>query len=189
MHLLAWVRLTIARHPWIYWMTIAALASLAGLSAQRAIAGVDAQRRSWGQQQSVWMTTVAIEAGQVIAAERNEVPAAVVPLDAAVDVRSGTIARQHIGAGEMVTRSDISASGPAGLIPSDWAAFAVPASVEHFTTGDHVNAYTADEFLTAGLVIAVGESELMVAIPVASGPALAAALLADAVTLALTPGP
>ena len=189
MHLLAWTRLTLARHPWIYWVTIAAVASLAGLSAQRAIAGVDAQRRSWGPQQSVWMTTVAVDAGQVIAAERSEVPAAVVPIDAAMEVRSGTIARQHIGAGEIVTRSDIAASGPAGLIPADWAAFAVPASVDHFTTGDHVNAYTGDQFLTPGLVIAVSESELMVAIPVASAPALAAALLADAVVLALTPGP
>ena len=189
MHQLAWIRLMVARHPWIYWLVIAALASLVGLSAQRTIAGVDAQRRSWGKQQTVWMTTAAIEAGHVITADRNEVPVAVVPDDAAVELRAGSIARQHIGAGEIVTSADITASGPAGLIPRDWAAFAVPASVEHFAIGDHVGVYTADQFLTPGVVIAAGESELMVAIPTASAPALAAALLADAVTLALTPGP
>ena len=189
MHQLAWIRLMVARHPWIYWLTIAALASLVGLSAQRAVAGVDAQRRSWGRQQSVWVASAATEAGEVIAADRSEVPAAVAPVEAALEVRPGTVARQHIGAGEIVTSSDITAAGPAGLIPADWAAFALPASVEHFTTGDHVGVYAGDQFLTPGLVVATGETDLMVAIPAASAPALAAALLAGAATLALTPGP
>ena len=189
MHQLAWIRLMVARHPWVYWLTIAGLASLVALGAQRAVAGVDAQRRSWGQQQSVWMTTTAIEPGQVIAADRNEVPAAVVPVDAADEVHAGMVARQHIGAGEIVTKGDITAAGAAGLIPTGWSAFAVPASVEHFATGDHVGVYAGDQYLSPGFVVATGESDLMVAVPAESAPALAASLLANAVTLALTPGP
>ncbi|MEY2582746.1 MAG: hypothetical protein QOE09_2595 [Ilumatobacteraceae bacterium] len=189
MHQLAWIRLMVARHPWIYWLTIAAVASLVAVGAQRVVAGVDAQRRSWGRQQSVWIATVGIEPGQAIAADRNEVPAAVVPIDAAVHVDAGAVARQHIGAGEIVTNADLTATGVAGLIPAEWSAFAVPESVEHFTTGDHVGVYTGDRLLAPGLVVAAGTSELMVAVPDASAPALAAALLADAVTLALTPSP
>ncbi len=189
MHQLAWIRLMVARHPWVYWLTIAALAALIALGAQRAVAGVDAQRRSWGRQQSVWMTTTAIEPGQVIAAGRNEVPAAVVPVDAADEVHAGMVARQQIGAGEIVTKGDITAAGAAGLIPTGWSAFAVPASVEHFATGDHVGVYAGDQYLSPGLVVAAGDSDLMVAVPAESAPALAASLLANAVTLALTPGP
>ena len=189
MHQLAWIRLMVARHPWVYWLTIAALAALVAVGAQRAVARVDAQRRTWGQQQSVWITTSGIEPGQVIAADRNDVPAAIVPVDAAEEVHAGTVARQHLGAGEIVTNGDITAAGAAGLIPIGWSAFAVPASVEHFTTGDHVGVYAGDQYLAPGLVVAAGDSDLMVAVPAGSAPALAASLLANAVTLALTPGP
>ena len=57
----------------------------------------------------------------------------------------------------------------------------------HFAVGDHLNVYAGDQFVAAGLVVDVGESDVMVAIPVDAAPALAAAVLADTVTLALTP--
>ena len=70
MHLLAWVRLMVARHPWIYWLAIVAVAGVAAVGSASALAGVDAARRSWGEQSTVWMTTSAIEPGQSIAATR-----------------------------------------------------------------------------------------------------------------------
>ena len=48
---------------------------------------------------------------------------------------------------------------------------------------------SSDHLVAAGLVIDVGESELMVAIPAAAAPAMSTALLADAVTLGLTSNP
>jgi hypothetical protein len=189
MHQLAWVRLMIARHPWVYWLTIAVLTGVVGLSASRAVAGVDAARRSWGEQQPVWIATSAIEPGQVIMAERREVPSAVVPPGAVAVPPDGSVARQHIGPGEIVTNSDVTAAGTAGLVPDGWVAFAVPASVEHFAIGDHLRVYSADQLVAAGLVVDDGDSELMVAIPSDAAPAMATALLADAVTLGLTPGP
>jgi hypothetical protein len=65
----------------------------------------------------------------------------------------------------------------------------VPASIDHFAIGDHLRVYAGGQLVGSGLVVDVGESELMVAIPTAAAPALATALLANAVTLGLTPGP
>ena len=189
MHQLAWIRLMLARHPWTYWLVIAVLAGAVGLSAARAVARIDAARRSWGVHQSVWTATASIEPGQPITAERRAVPRAVVPDGAALDVPSGAIARQQLAAGEIVTDADVSASGSAGLIPDAWVAFVVPASVEHSAVGDHLDVFSSDHLVAAGLVIDVGESELMVAIPAVAAPAMSTALLADAVTLGLTSNP
>ena len=189
MHQLAWVRLMVARHPSIYWMTIAVVAGAVGLSAAKAIAGVEAARKSWGQQATVWVATVAIEPGQPIAVEAREVPEAVVPIGAVSHSPVGAAARQRIGPGEIVTTSDVTATGAVGLIPDGWVAFAVPASAGRFATGNHVDVYSADQLVAAGVVVADGDSDVMVAIPATAAPTMAAGLLADAVTLGLTPGP
>jgi hypothetical protein len=189
MHQLAWVRLMIARHPWAYWVVVVVLAGAVGLGVARSLADVDAARRSWGTQQPVWIATSAIEPGQMITAEHREVPSAVVPPGAVDAAPDGSVARQHIGPGEIVTNSDVTAAGTAALVPDGWVAFAVPASVEHFAIGDHLRVYSADQLVAAGLVVDDGDSALMVAIPSDAAPAMATALLADAVTLGLTPGP
>ena len=188
MHQLAWVRLMVARHPWTYWLVVAVLAGAVGLSAARAVEGVDAARRSWGEQQPVWTATVAIEPGQPITAERRDFPSAVVPSIAVRDMPSGAVVRQHLAAGEIVTDADVAADGAAALVPDGWVAFAVPASVEHFAVADHLEVYAADQRVAAGLMIDVGESEVMVAIPATAAPAMASGLLANAVTLGLTSG-
>ena len=189
MHLLARVRLMVARHPWTYWVAIAALSGALALGVARAMAGVDAARRSWGDQETVWIASAAIEPGQPIVAARSDVPRAVVPAGAIDGRPIDVVARQHIGPGEIITNADIAIAGPAGLIPDGWVAFAVPATVEHFAIGDHLEVYTAEQLVGAGLVVDRGESELMVAIPADAAPAMATALLADAVTLGLSPGP
>jgi hypothetical protein len=189
MHQLAWVRLMVARHPWVYWLTIAIVAGVVGISASRAVAAVDAARRSWGQQQTVWIASAAVEPGDAIAAERRQVPRAVVPPDAVDVPPEGSVARQHLGPGEIVTTADVISPGSAGLVPAGWVAFAVPAYVEHFAVADHVHVYSGDQLVASGLVVDIGESELMVAIPTTAAPAMATALLANAVIIGLTPGP
>lgn len=189
MHQLAWVRLMVARHPWIYWLAIVVTVGIIALGAARAMADVDAERRSWGSQQNVWIATTAIEPGQLITAAARDVPSAVVPTGAVVDSPQGMFALQRVGPGEIVTDSDVTARGSAGLIPDGWVAFAVTASVEHFAIGDHLKVYPGDQLVTAGVVIDARDAELMVAVPADSAPAMAAALLADTVTLGLTRGP
>jgi hypothetical protein len=188
-HQLAWLRLMVARHPWIYWLAIAVTAGVIALGAASAAAGVDAARRSWGQQRTVWVATAGIDPGKPIAAAPRDFPAAVVPPAAVVETPNGATSRQRIGPGEIVTDADVTTGGSAGLIPDGWVAFAVTASVEHFATGDHLEVYSGDHLVTAGVVIDAGDSELMVAVPAATAPAMSSALLAATVTLALTPGP
>jgi hypothetical protein len=187
MHQLAWVRLMVARHPWIYWLSITVVAGMVGLGAARALADVDAARRSWGEVETVWVASAATEPGQPIAPEARSMPRAVVPAGAVRSVPEGLIARQRIGPGEIIVDSDVSATGSVGLIPEGWVAFVVAAAVSHFAVGAHVEVYAGDQFVAAGLVVDVGEADLMVAIPVDAAPAMAIAVLADTATLALTP--
>ena len=189
MHLLAWVRLTLARHPSIYWLSIAVVAVVVSVGSASALANVDAARRSWGQQSTVWMTTAAVAPGAPITATARELPVAVVPAGAAREDPGGMTARQRLGPGEIVTSDDVSASGSAGLIPPGWVAFAVPASGEHFAIGDHLEVYSGNVLVADGQVVDDGDAELMVAIPAAAAATMADGLLADSVTLALTPGP
>jgi hypothetical protein len=189
MHLLARVRLALARHPWAYWVVIAVVAGAVSLGAAGAMASVESQRRSWGEQQTVWVASAAIEPGQPIRAHRREVPRAVVPTDAVGVAPGDAIARQRIGVGEIITNVDLAGRGPASLIPDGWVAFAVTAAVEHFAPGDHLRVYWGDRFVAAGMVIDHDDSKLMVAIPIDAAPTMATALLADSVTIALTPGP
>ena len=189
MHQLAWVRLMVARHPSIYWFAVAVVAAGLALSAGRAVEGVDAARRSWGRQQIVWMASASIEPGQPILAAARQVPAAVVPVDASDADPSGTVARQRVGTGEIITDADITARGTAGLVPTGWEAFAMQPSVAHFAVGDHLSVYAGGELACAGLVVDDSDSALMVAVPADTASVIAAALLTNAVTLALTPGP
>ncbi len=189
MHQLAWARLMMARHPWVYWLAILAIACTVSIGTARALGEVDAARRSWGQQQTVWTATISIEPGQPITAERRNVPRAFVPAGAVVDTPNSTIARQRIGPGEIVTVTDVAATGTAALIPAGSVAFAVAATVEHFAVGDQIAVYAGDQFVATGDIVGGSESELMVAVPADAAPAMAAALLADAVTLALSPDP
>ena len=189
MHVFARIRLVMARHPWIYWTVIAVIAGGVAMGTGRAMAGVDAQRRSWGEQTTVWVTPRAIEPGQPIGASARLVPLTMVPAGAVEVAPDHAVARQRIGAGEIITDIDVAASGPAGLIPDGWLAFAVPMPTGHWAVGDHVRVYAADQFVAAGVVVDQGDSESMVAIPVESAPAMASALQADTVTLALTPTP
>ncbi len=189
MHQLAWARLMMARHPWVYWLAILAIACTVSIGTARALGEVDAARRSWGQQQTVWTATIFIDPGQPITADRRDVPRAFVPAGAVVDSPNSSIARQRIGPGEIVTAADVAATGTAALIPAGSVAFAVATTVDHFAIGDHVVVYAGDQFVAAGAIVGDSESELLVAVPADAAPAMAAALLADAVTLALSPDP
>jgi hypothetical protein len=188
-HLLARVRLTMARHPWIYWVVTAVVAGAVAMGTARAISAVDAQRRSWGEQATVWVASAAIEPGQPIRSDRRQVPRAMVPAGAVDVAPDDVVARQRIGTGEIITDVDVASPGPAGLIPEGWVAFAVPAPVAHLASGDHVRVYAADQFVAAGVVVDDGDSVSMVAIPVEAAPVMATALLADTVTIALTATP
>jgi hypothetical protein len=153
------------------------------------VEGIDAARRSWGRQQTVWVASAAIEPGTPIRSATRLMPSAVVPADAVVSDPAGTLARQHVGPGEIITGADITTRGTAGLVPSGWVAFALPPAVGQFGVGDHLDVYAGGQLASAGLVVGDSDAGLMVAVPPDSAPAIATAILTDTVTLALTPGP
>ena len=189
MHQLAWIRLMVARHPSIYWLTVGVIAAAVALSTARAMERVDAARRSWGRQQTVWVASAAIEPGEPIRSATRVVPVAVVPVDAVRADPAGTAARQQVGPGEIITDSDVTTRGIVGLVPDGWVAFALQPSVGHYAVGDHLGVYAGGLLVGAGLVVDAADSALMVAVPAATASAMASAIFADAVTLALTPGP
>ncbi len=189
MHVLARVRLMTARHPWIYWIVVLLVAAGVGLGTARAIADVEAARLSWGEQKTVWVASAAIEPGQPVIADRRDVPRAMAPVGALGTAPVDAVARQSIGPGEIITDVDIAAAGSAALVPEGWVAFVVAAPGKHFATGDRLRVYAGDQLVAAGLVVDSGESDLVVAIPETAAPMMATALLADAVTIGLTPGP
>ncbi|MEO8267782.1 MAG: hypothetical protein ABI706_19940, partial [Ilumatobacteraceae bacterium] len=189
MHQLAWVRLMVARHPAIYWLTVSVVAAAVALGAARAVDGVDAARRSWGRQQTVWVASAPSEPGQPIRSAPRHMPSAVVPADAVGTEPAGALARQHVGAGEIITGADINPRGTAGLVPNGWVAFALPPAVGQFGVGDHLSVYAAGQLASAGLVVGDTDAALMVAVPADAAATIATALLTDAVTLALTPDP
>ena len=98
------------------------------------------------------------------------------------------------GGGEtakMATQHDLVIDLPAIVI--DFNAQGEPSvgnvPVAQLASGDHVRIYAADQFVAAGVVVDDGDSASMVAIPIAAAPTMSTALLADTVTIALTPNP
>lgn len=112
------VRRIVARRPWVQWVVVAVLATGVGATVHDAMARVDAARTAWGRTVTVWVATRDVVAGETIAAEPTGVPAAIRP-PGAVDDPAGSIARQAIGAGEIVTALDL-VDGEQGLAPAGW---------------------------------------------------------------------
>ncbi len=189
MHQLAWVRLMLARHPSIYWLTVGMVAAAVALGAARAVEGVDAARRSWGSQQTVWVATAPIEPGEPIRSLNRLVPSAVVPVDVVSADPAGTLARQRVGPGEIITNADISTRGTSGLVPlGGWrlrSRRALASSASVITSMSMPAANWPPPVWSS----AQSDAALMVAVPTDAASVIATALLSDAVTLALTPWP
>lgn len=189
MQLLASVRLTLARRPWIYWLAVVSVAGAVGLGAAGALGDVDKARLAWGEQRSIWVAAAAIEPGQPIVTDRRQVPAAMVPAAAVGSSPANAKAVQRIDAGEIITTGDVSAGGTAGLVPAGWVAFGVPSPAGRFSTGDHLRVYSGEVLVASGIVVDSGDDALMVAIPESAAPAMSSALLAGTVTIGLAAGP
>jgi hypothetical protein len=187
MHLLARVRFELARRPWIYWLIVAILAALVALGVARAEGRVDAARRSWGEQVTVWVATADIEPGEPISAEHRVVPRAVIPVRAVTDGVIGSVARQRIAAGAIITALDVTGAGPAGLVPAGWLAIVIPTPSSHFAAGDRVTVFAADRSLADGVVVDHTDSDVMVAVPATAAGDLAASVLAGSAVIALAP--
>jgi len=182
-------RRVLARRPWIQWAVIVGVATLAAASVHARLQRVDAERDSWGIVRPVLVSTGTIEIGEQLHVELRELPAAVIP-EGAIRDADGLVARQRIGAGEIITEVDVAAgSGPQAMTPDGWLAVPVVESPRSGAVlGDRVQV-VSDGFVLSTDAIVVGSFDevTVLAVPADEAPLLPAADDAGSLTLLLKP--
>lgn len=188
------IRRILVRRPWIYWLLVALAALGAAASMLERSDRVDAARDSWGRTRTVWVATVDHAPGDELAVERREIPAAAVggdPVDAVDgDAIDGLVARQHVGDGEIVNRSDVVAlGGPQALAPADWLVVPILESPPSgASVGDRARA-VADGVVISDEALVVGHhaDATLIAVPAEVAPLVPAAADSGRLTLLLVP--
>jgi hypothetical protein len=108
------LHLALARRPWIRWFAIGAAALTAGWLVLGQLQDVDAARRSWTEQRTVFVATHDHAPGDLLVTQEHRLPEAAVPTSALDESPAGSISRQRISAGEVITTADVAiGSGPA----------------------------------------------------------------------------
>jgi hypothetical protein len=178
MHVAASARLVLARRPWVYWAVVVTLAVLVATIVHREVTSVAASRDRWGTTRSVLVAQQQLEPGDPLAAELVEVPLAVLPDGALGSAASGSVVRQRVAAGAIVTDVDVTTrAGPASIAQPGTVVVAVSdALARDVTTGLRVQ-IAADGVILAGsaTVSAVIDDVVFVAVPEREAPVVAAA--------------
>ena len=181
MRLLAHVRMQLARRPWIRWVLVAVLATGVGGSVASGLAGVRRERDAWGHSTTVYVATKDLVAGEPVAGavERREVPIAVIPDAALAVLPARATAKQRVGRGEIVVVGDIvDAAGPRALIPDGWLAMDITdvADPAMFAVGDPAAVLAGGATVASrAVVVEVTATDVVVAVPLADAPTVAAA--------------
>lgn len=182
------LRWIFARRPMLWWILIVALASVAAGFALRALQHVDAERRSWGDTEQVWVAGSDIAPGELLEAVVREYPVAIVPAAALRSAPGSVAARRHLGVGEILVADDITAPGTAALLPAGSVAIAVPIrAAAHLPVGADVVAFANGARLATGTVVAVDDEQVVIAVPADEAPALTLALPGGTVIVGLLP--
>ena len=104
MHVAAHARLVLARHPWLYWTAVAALAALLAAIVHAQTAQLDDARRAWGRTLPVLVATGPLKPGDTIEAHTVDVPVALVPTDALQALPDGARLRQRVAGGDSLIK-------------------------------------------------------------------------------------
>lgn len=190
------VRRVVARHPWIYWFAVGALAAWAyGAARSRSDAAADA-RAAWGAVTPVLVATAELRPGDPLAGHVELVswPAAVAPPDALAEAAPAAVARQHVAVGAPLGVADVApAGGPLGLAPEGWlAAPVIEQPRSGAVAGDRVQVVSdgvvlAAEAIVVGFVEEASEPVTLVAAPAEVAALLPAAGAAGRLTLLRVP--
>lgn len=163
----AWRRL-VARRPWIHWLLVGVLSAATASQVSARLGEVAAARESWGTMREVLVADTAAAPGEPLVVSRADVPAAVAPPGAADPDAGGVlVARQHVGAGEIVTALDIAAGGELALVPAGWLAVAITESPPSGAApGERVRLVSDGVVIAADGVVAAHRDEVtLVAVP------------------------
>lgn len=188
------IRRLLVKRPWIYWLFVVLAALGAAASMLERADRVDATRASWGRARDVWVAVTDHAPGDTLEVERRSVPAVVVEGEVLESVNqvdgAGPIARQHIGAGEIVHRSDVVATtGPQALTPTGWLVVPVVESPPSgAATGDRTRIVSDGVSIsTEALVVGHHGDATLLAVPASDAALVPAASDAGRVTLLLVP--
>lgn len=181
MHAVARGRQFLARHPSVYWCTVALCAALAAWTVHQRIAAIDAERAAWGTPRPVLMATVPLTPDDPLDTDSLrlvDVPEAVAPVRAVSELPERARLHQRVGAGEILVAEDLTAApGPAGRAPAGSVVVGLAAP-----DGDGAEIGLAVRIVADGIVLAhdativdrIGTT-VFVAVPARDGPAVAAA--------------
>lgn len=189
MHAVARLRLLLVRHPWVWWVAVAATAAVIGVSVAGAVRRLDGQRRSWGETRTVWVATAAAAPGEPLVVETRSYPAAMVSAAAVTDEPIGALARQRVAVGEVVVTEDLDVGGTPGLVPAGWVAVPVAQRAAVVRVGDAVAAFADGRRLADGVVVAVDQEQVVVAVDAGVAADVARAVPGGAVVIGLVGPP
>jgi hypothetical protein len=149
MALLARCRLALARHPWLYWLCIAACAVLLWSSVHDAQAAADRAHSSWGTTRTVWVADVDLAAGDTLRVSARSYPSAMVTRAAITSIPADARASHPVAAGAIVTATDLRTTRAPG---DDWVVFALPADgAPSLIEGDGVAVFGGSRRLCDGI--------------------------------------
>lgn len=111
-------RIFLARHRWIYWATLAALAAGVGVTFEARLSALDAARSQWTTTNTVFVAHHDHVPDDPLQVDAVDLPLAAIPTNAVTERPDGVLARQHVGRGEVIVTDDIlAAHGPASRAP------------------------------------------------------------------------
>ncbi len=183
------IRRVLARRRWLYTALVSLLAVGVAATVHTELERIDRERASWGDSRTVLVAAEPIEPGTTLTVVSRRIPLAIAPAGA-IDDASGSIARQRIGVGEIVTDADI-AHGDAemALVPDGWLAVPVVESTPSGAAVGERSRIVSDGIvvtLDALVVGRVGEATL-IAVPADDAASVAAAAEQGRITLLRIP--
>lgn len=187
------LRRMLARRPWLYWVGVAAGATMITHVVLAQVAGVEATRRLWGETQRVAVAGADLPVGSPPqAVEWRDIPVAVAPAAAVTDAAevAGAVLVHPVGRGEILTTADLTAPGPRGRIEAGTVGVTievVPAGAP-IGLGDPVAVASGGILLAAAAtVVATDGPVAVVAVPIDEAAAVAAAAANGDASLLLLP--
>lgn len=184
------LRAFFARHPWIYWSAVGALAAGVAVAVSARLDAVDAARASWEDTRPVLVARHGMAPDDPIAADAVELPIAAIPVAALEAVPDGARARRVIRAGEVLVDVDVVAAlGPARHAASGRVVVGV---VDPLSPGASIGirvAVVADgrTVATDAVVVDVVGDVVFVEVDPHEGPAVAVAALEGRASLLFVP--
>jgi hypothetical protein len=178
MHAVVRVRIFLARHPWWYWLAVAALATVVAILARDRLAEVDRNRNEWGASRAVIVADADHEPGDELRVSSIDLPTAAIPPTALVALPTDARLRQRVAAGEIVVATDIADSdGPAARASAGTVVVGVidpTAPVDQIGVAVRI---VADGVVLAdrGTVVELSGEVVYVAVDASSAPVVAAA--------------